>query len=292
MFLLPRWFPFHPGRMWCHARMVYLPMSWIYCKRWVYPHADADPLVKELREELYEEKWNDIQWGKYRTTVAEMDNYSPVNPIMVAAQYLLSKYESSTLISPLRNYLRSLAYPFVEEYLHAEDLQTNYVDIGPVNKVLNTLIAFAKNGCTPGPTFLRHAARVDDYLWVAEDGVKMQGYNGSQCWDTSFFLQAVCEGGMGEHFGTAVERGLNFLERTQILSTETSKVRTREERRTAGAKRQQYTTYSCNRQSIPRSLCSHLHPNPFLHRIASLISEHGRVEVREREVQGEVFQAR
>ena len=23
MWLLPNWIPFHPGRMWCHARMVY-----------------------------------------------------------------------------------------------------------------------------------------------------------------------------------------------------------------------------------------------------------------------------
>jgi len=23
MWLLPNWCPFHPGRMWCHARMVY-----------------------------------------------------------------------------------------------------------------------------------------------------------------------------------------------------------------------------------------------------------------------------
>ena len=22
MWLLPRWFPFHPGRLWCHCRMV------------------------------------------------------------------------------------------------------------------------------------------------------------------------------------------------------------------------------------------------------------------------------
>lgn len=27
MWLLPNWFPFHPGRMWCHARMVYLVSS-------------------------------------------------------------------------------------------------------------------------------------------------------------------------------------------------------------------------------------------------------------------------
>ena len=37
--------------------------------------------------------------------------------------------------------------------------------------------------------FQRHLQRVDDYLWVAEDGMKMQGYNGSQNWDTSFAVQ-------------------------------------------------------------------------------------------------------
>lgn len=33
------------------------------------------------------------------------------------------------------------------------------------------------------------ACRLFDYLWVAEDGMKMQGYNGSQLWDTSFAVQ-------------------------------------------------------------------------------------------------------
>lgn len=42
--------------------------------------------------------------------------------------------------------------------------------------------------------------RVPDYLWVAEDGMKMQGYNGSQCWDTSFAIQAVWECGLLDAF--------------------------------------------------------------------------------------------
>ncbi|KAJ8753257.1 hypothetical protein K2173_017875 [Erythroxylum novogranatense] len=28
--------PFHPGRMWCHCWMVYLPMSYLYGKRKIY----------------------------------------------------------------------------------------------------------------------------------------------------------------------------------------------------------------------------------------------------------------
>jgi hypothetical protein len=31
-------------------------------------------------------------------------------------------------------------------------------------------------------SFQSHLLRIPDYLWVAEDGMKMQGYNGSQCW--------------------------------------------------------------------------------------------------------------
>jgi squalene cyclase len=64
--------------------------------------------------------------------------------------------------------------------------------------------------------------RVDDYLWVAEDGMKAQGYNGSQCWDTAFACQAIAESGLGDEFPLPLRRAYAFLERTQILSTEVS----------------------------------------------------------------------
>ncbi len=35
----------------------------------------------------------------------------------------------------------------------------------------------------------RHLPRLHDYLWLAEDGMKMQGYSGSQLWDTAFAVQ-------------------------------------------------------------------------------------------------------
>ena len=50
-------------------------------------------------------------------------------------------------------------------------------------------------GCYPFEPSLvppcSHIPRIYDYLWVAEDGLKMQGYNGSQLWDTAFAVQ-VC----------------------------------------------------------------------------------------------------
>ena len=52
MWLLPNWFPFHPGRLWCHCRMVYLPMGYLYGSRFIYSNAGTDPLIAELREEV------------------------------------------------------------------------------------------------------------------------------------------------------------------------------------------------------------------------------------------------
>jgi squalene cyclase len=45
MWLLPDWTPFHPGRLWCHCRMVYLPMCYLYGTKFTYQHAESDPLT-------------------------------------------------------------------------------------------------------------------------------------------------------------------------------------------------------------------------------------------------------
>jgi cycloartenol synthase len=61
MWFLPRWSPLHPGKMWCHARMVYLPMCYLYGKRFV-PDVAADPVLSSLRKELYPENYDTIVW--------------------------------------------------------------------------------------------------------------------------------------------------------------------------------------------------------------------------------------
>ena len=57
----------HPGRFWCHCRMVYLPMSYIYGARIV---GDITPLVKALRDELYLKPYKSIDWNKARNEVS------------------------------------------------------------------------------------------------------------------------------------------------------------------------------------------------------------------------------
>jgi squalene/oxidosqualene cyclase-like protein len=216
LWCLPRWSPFHPGRMWCHSRMVYLPMGYLYCKRFCADVA-SDPLLQSLRQELYTEPYHLIDWDAHRQAVADIDNYSPLNPFLKVAQDALSWYEYFLPYIPFASHFRQKGLEFTAKYMHAEDIQTNYIDIGPVNKSFNMLVAWLESGKdTTSEPYLRHLARVEDYLWVSEDGMKMQGYNGSQCWDTSFFVQALVEGGIADRFPECSQKIYSYLKRTQI----------------------------------------------------------------------------
>jgi squalene cyclase len=153
-----------------------------------------------------------------------MDNYSPIPFIMEFLQDVLARYETWGFLQPVKNYVRGFGLKFCQEYMAAEDLQTNFIDIGPVNKVLNMLSAFHASGNDLNNSkVVSHMMRVPDYLWLAEDGMKMQGYNGSQCWDTSFAIQAVAEANLLDEFPELSKKVWKYLERTQILSTETSR---------------------------------------------------------------------
>ncbi|KAB1213041.1 Cycloartenol synthase [Morella rubra] len=68
VWLCPYILPCHPGRMWCHCRMVYLPMSYLYGKRFVGP---ITPTVQSLRKELYAVPYDEIDWNKARNLCAK-----------------------------------------------------------------------------------------------------------------------------------------------------------------------------------------------------------------------------
>lgn len=211
LWLLPTSFPMHPSRFWCHCRMVYLPMSYLYGTRFVYPDAESDPLIAALRLELYASfEYAAIPWANHLSSVATIDDYSPVSGAMRTMQAALGFYEKWGGLPGWGHACPSLSFrargcEFAREYMAAEDECTNYICIGPVNKAMNMLCEWAATNvaATAGRSsrsdrrgvwsvaFKKHLLRCDDYLWLAEDGLKMQGYNGSQTWDTTFAMQAM-----------------------------------------------------------------------------------------------------
>ena len=78
--------------------MVYLPMCYLYCMRYS-PDVSQDPLLQHLREELYLQPYEGIDWDSYRQTCAPIDEYSALNPVM---KVCVSHSTLNTILSWLR----------------------------------------------------------------------------------------------------------------------------------------------------------------------------------------------
>ncbi|KAK8977710.1 hypothetical protein V6N11_013491 [Hibiscus sabdariffa] len=211
IWLLPYMLPFQPGRMWCHCRMVYLPMSYLYGKRFVGPITQT---VLALRKELYTIPYHDIDWNQARNACAKEDLYYPHPLLQDILWASLHKIVEPILMCWPGKKLREKAVQTAIEHIHYEDENTRYICIGPVNKVLNMLCCWVED--PNSEAFKLHLPRLYDYLWVAEDGMKMQGYNGSQLWDTAFAVQAILSTNLTEEYSSTLRKANMYLRNTQV----------------------------------------------------------------------------
>lgn len=206
--LLPRALPFHPSRLWCHCRMVYLPMGWLYGRR---ARAREAPLLAELRRELYPQPYADVDWRAARGRVARTDGYSPHGPALRAVHRVLGLYERFH-----SKRLRARALDESLALIRGEDEATHFICIGPINKVLDMVVWHVAR--PEGPEVRAHLERLPDYLQPTAQGITVNGYNSSQLWDTAFAVQAlVASGDTTGGARDALERGGRYLEAQQVL---------------------------------------------------------------------------
>ncbi|OWM86890.1 cycloartenol synthase-like isoform X1 [Punica granatum] len=211
IWLLPYFLPIQPGRLWCHCRMVYLPMSYLYGKRFVGP---IDSTVLSLRRELYTTCYHQINWDKTRNLCAKEDLYYPHTVVQDILWGCLHKIGEPFLMHWPFSRLRQKALAVVLEHIHYEDENTQYLCLGPVNKMLNMICSWVED--PKSAAYKRHLSRIKDYLWLAEDGMKMQGYNGSQLWDVTFAVQAILSTGLVDEYGSTLKKAHDFIKNTQI----------------------------------------------------------------------------
>ncbi|GMJ14294.1 camelliol C synthase 1 [Hibiscus trionum] len=208
--LLPSYFPVHPAKMTCYCRLVYMPMSYLYGKKFVGP---ITPLIQQLREELHVEPYNEINWSKKRHLCAKEDLHNPHSLLQIVLWNSLYTISEPLLDRWPINKLRQKALNLTMEFIHYEDESSRYITIGCVEKPLCMLACWVED--PNGIYFKKHLARIVDYLWVAEDGIKMQSF-GSQVWDASFFLQAMLATNLFDEIGPTLKKGHDFLKNSQV----------------------------------------------------------------------------
>ncbi|PRQ35861.1 putative lupeol synthase [Rosa chinensis] len=208
--LLPNMSPIHPGKMLCYCRLVYMPMSYLYGKKFV---GQITGLVRSLRQELYTEPYSDINWTKARNTVAKEDLYYPHPLVQDMLWGFLHHVAEPILARWPFSILREKALEVAIEHVHYEDENSRYLCIGSVEKVLCLIACWVDD--PNSEAYKLHLARIPDYFWIAEDGLKFQSF-GSQMWDAAFAIQAILSCDLNEENGTTLRKAHDFVKASQV----------------------------------------------------------------------------
>jgi lanosterol synthase len=229
LWLLPDWVPFAPWRWWIHMRMVFLAMGYIWSKRWV---AEETDLVRELRQELFVEPWEEINWASHRNDIADADNYHPKSWLLNTINLLLVNIYNP-YIRPKA--LAKKAEDWVSELIDMEDENTDFADLAPVNSVMNLVVCYIRDG-PDAYSVKRHRERVHEFLWVTNEGLLCNGTNGVQCWDTAFAIQTVMDAGLTQdpRWKPMLMNALEYLESQQIRENVREQARSYRQQRKGG----------------------------------------------------------
>nr|XP_027080245.1 lupeol synthase-like isoform X2 [Coffea arabica] len=208
--LLPKFFPIHPAQMMCYCRLVYMPMSYLYGKRFV---GSITGLIQSLRNELYVQPYHQVDWKNSRNTCAMEDLYFPHPLAQDMLWGFLYHFAEPIMARWPFSALREKALEKTMEHVHYEDENSRYICIGVVEKVLCLLACWVED--PHSEAFKRHLARLPDYFWVAEDGLKLQTF-GSQAWEAALSIQAVLSSNLAEEYGPMLKKAHDFIKASQV----------------------------------------------------------------------------
>jgi squalene/oxidosqualene cyclase-like protein len=206
LWLLPDDSPMHPRRLYCHMRLIYLGLSYVYGAR---TQADASPLLELLRRELYGSGWDPERFRATRDDIAPSDLYEPIGRglgwVFRGARAL-----GKVIPKPVRRRALERAWTHIE----FEFTSTNYVCLSPVNGMLFCLAMHTRD--RHDPRLEQALAGLEYWMWEDErEGLRICGAR-SDIWDTSFVLQALCEGPELDDAARLVARASAWLPSAQL----------------------------------------------------------------------------
>jgi lanosterol synthase len=165
-------------------RLIYLGVSFVYGHAWVY---EGDARVEAIRRELYPEGYAESRFDRYTDRVAPTDLFeAPSRGLRLAFRglKLLERF------APRRVRQRALAKAM--DHILFEFRSTDYVCLSPVNGMFFCLALYITD--RQHPELDRALAGLEYWMWEDDDeGLRICGAR-SDIWDSSFLIQALCEG--------------------------------------------------------------------------------------------------
>nr|CAB3468005.1 unnamed protein product [Digitaria exilis] len=203
-------------RFWCFCRMVYMPMAFLYGKKFVGPITDT---ILSIREEIYSVPYNEVDWNIARTSCAKV--YDGCQSWETA--FIIQAYCETGLVPELGSFLHR-AYDFLKKsqaLLCVSKASTN-----PVNEPMEVQHLYDAVDCLlsymnkDGTFSTYESKRAPSWLEVKglTRGISMI-YRSVEC--TSSVLQAlIMFGGLYPGYRTSeiefcIKNGAKFIESKQ-----------------------------------------------------------------------------
>jgi lanosterol synthase len=170
-------------------------------------------LLEEIREEIYDRPFNQIDFSRHCNTVAATDVKRPYSMFLKGLNSVLTAWER--YVRPA--WIHEAANARVRALIRREDHNTDFNDLAPVNKAFHMAAIYFADG-KHSPDLIRHNQQISTYLWQSSKGMTSGGTNGLQLWDTAFTIIAVAEAGLATHpqYKVMMEKALSFLDITQF----------------------------------------------------------------------------
>ena len=203
---LPRWIALHPSNWYCHTRLIYMAMAAIYPHR---HQAPLTPLIASLREELFPQGFEKVDFPAARTRLREADLFARPS-VWLRAGYRIARLFDRFHGKRLRaRCLRSLV-----RRIQWELRTTSHTSISPVSGLLNILALWLND--SDDEDCRKALEKLDDWIWEDEEwGARVTGAR-SASWDTGFALQALAAVPGLDGVRDALRKGAEFLRGQQI----------------------------------------------------------------------------
>ncbi|MDE2895727.1 MAG: FAD-dependent monooxygenase [Chloroflexota bacterium] len=203
---LPLSLPLHPSNWYCHTRLIYMAMAATYSRRFQAP---VTPVIASLREELYPEGFESIDFSAHRSHLREADLFAQ------PTTWLRLLYRGAQLVERFHSrHWRARSMEALISQIKWELNSTDHTSISPVSGLLNVMALWLHD---PGDAdFQRALEQLDRWFWEDDDGgARMTGAR-SASWDTGFALQALSLTPEVSGASDALQRGAAYLSEQQI----------------------------------------------------------------------------
>src|ERR1700761_2648986 len=104
-------------------RQVFLPMSFVWSKRWSYP---PTRLTMALRTELFTKPYEKINFLSHRNSISPRDNYHPKTWILNTINWaLVNAYNPYLRTNGIKNHAEAYTFKLIQ----IEDKNTDYSNL-------------------------------------------------------------------------------------------------------------------------------------------------------------------